>query len=242
MALIPRSGILRRIFIWRPPTTRSNYAAGKTANKIAVQRELGLEVDEDVPMIGLVGRLAEQKGWDLILPVISDFVSQNRPVQWAILGSGSPEYQTELERLAADYRDRLGVHIGFSEALAHRIEAASDVFVMPSHYEPCGLNQLYSLTYGAIPVVTPTGGLADTVVDASGPRSDQATGFFVHDRTPKGLDLAISRALHMRYHDRVRWDQMIRRGMSQDWSWRTSAEKYRDLYGALTSVKSVRTP
>jgi starch synthase len=218
-----------------------DYAIGKAIGKTAVQRELGLVENPDIPVIGLVGRLAEQKGWDLILPVISDHVTQNRPVQWAILGSGSPDYQRELERLAADYPDRLGLRIGFSEALAHRIEAASDLFLMPSHYEPCGLNQLYSLAYGAVPIVTRTGGLADTVVDFQESTTGTATGFFLTERTPKGLSEAIGRALHTRYHDRSDWQKMVVRGMTQDWSWKQSALRYQELYDELLAINLTGT-
>ncbi|MCO8124525.1 glycogen synthase GlgA [Stieleria sp. TO1_6] len=233
--------------IWNPatdvkipvPFDPSNWQLGKAGNKQALQAEFGLESSADVPMIGLVGRLADQKGWDLILPVIETHVREGRPTQWMILGSGDKRIEQDLQRLAAEAPQQVAAHIGFDDALAHRIEAGSDLFVMPSHYEPCGLNQLYSLRYGTIPVVTATGGLADTVVDTNPETlaNQTATGFYVYDFSPRGLDQAIGRALHLRYHEKKNWENLVGRAMAADWSWRKSASQYLELYDNAVSLK-----
>ncbi|MEM6469781.1 MAG: glycogen synthase GlgA [Planctomycetota bacterium] len=232
--------------IWNPAIDRhldvnfdiEDWQTGKNANKESLQMTRGLEVNQDVPMVGLVGRLADQKGWDLILPVISRHVAESRPVQWVILGSGDPRIEEELRRLSNAAPHQVAVYLGFDEGLAHRIEAASDLFVMPSHYEPCGLNQLYSLRYGAVPVVNPTGGLADTVVNtnAESIANETATGFHLGEVSPKGLDEALGAALHIRYHQKKIWENIVKRGMSQDWSWRKSASRYVALYEDAASL------
>ncbi|MEO1530171.1 MAG: glycogen synthase GlgA, partial [Planctomycetota bacterium] len=190
---------------WNPKTDvklparfdADSWQDGKAFNKDSLQSEFGLGTSRDTPLIGLVGRLAEQKGWDLILPVIERHVIERRPTQWMILGSGDARIEQELKRLHDQAPDQVAIHLGFHDALAHRIEAASDVFLMPSHYEPCGLNQLYSLRYGALPIVTATGGLADTVIDCT-PETladGTATGFHLGEVSVDGLDQAIGRAL-----------------------------------------------
>ncbi|TWT65826.1 glycogen synthase GlgA [Crateriforma conspicua] len=242
------SGIINGIDgrVWEPttdPMIPHNYgvddwAEGKWQNKWSLQQQFGLFEDRDLPLIGLVGRLADQKGWDLILPVLKQHLAEDRPTQWIVLGSGDPAIEVELQRLHAAYSGRFALHIGFSNELAHRIEAGSDLFLMPSHYEPCGLNQLYSLRYGTVPIVTPTGGLADTVVDASEEAlgDGTATGFHVDAFEPWALDQAIGRALHMRYHEPENWKNIVETGMKQDWSWRKSADRYVELYERLISL------
>ncbi|MEM6776572.1 MAG: glycogen synthase GlgA [Planctomycetota bacterium] len=232
--------------IWNPATDsklktnfdHTNWQSGKTDNKLALQAEVGLPQDAEVPLIGTVGRLADQKGWDLMLPVIRRHVEQGRPSQWVVLGSGDPAVEQALRELTAAAPEQVAAYVGFSDALAHRIEAASDLFVMPSRYEPCGLNQLYSLRYGAVSVVTATGGLADTIVDAnpSSIADDIATGFHVDGYSVDGLDHAISRALRTRYHEKRNWKKIVERGMQQDWTWRKSAAQYARLYESLGSL------
>ncbi|MEM0927056.1 MAG: glycosyltransferase, partial [Planctomycetota bacterium] len=177
---------------------------------------------------------------DLILPVIERHVAESRPVQWVVLGSGDPRIENQLHRLTEIAPRQVSAHIGFHEGLAHRIEAASDLFVMPSHYEPCGLNQLYSLSYGTVPVVNATGGLADTVIrtDPETIAKGTATGFHLREISPQGLDDTIGAALHMRYHDRKNWEKLVERGMRQDWSWRKSASRYVELYEDALSLTS----
>ncbi len=232
--------------VWDPasdPMLPKNYSvddwkAGKLENKKALLSEFGVVGDDAVPLIGLVGRLAEQKGWDLILPVLERHLEQKRPTQWVVLGSGDRNYERELERLANAFPNRFALYVGFSDKLAHQIEAASDVFVMPSRYEPCGLNQLYSLRYGTVPVVADTGGLANTVIDCSeSTLSDKtATGFLMKGRSVDALDAAIGRALEIRYHDPDHWQQLVCTGMHQDWSWRKSAIQYSQLYEKTLSL------
>jgi starch synthase len=218
---------------------QSDWETGKTANKRSLQKEFGLELSDDIPMFGLVGRLAEQKGWDLILPIIERHVREARPTQWMILGSGDKAIERDLTSLANQAPHQVAAHIGFHDALAHRIEAGADFFVMPSHYEPCGLNQLYSLRYGTIPIVTATGGLADTVVDTTAEtlENETATGFHLYDFSPQGLDDAIGRALHLRYHEKKNWKNLVERAMSSDWSWRKSASRYIELYENALALK-----
>ncbi|NND97408.1 MAG: glycogen synthase GlgA [Pirellulaceae bacterium] len=233
---------------WNPATDRmlrhhydaTNWRQGKTANKLALQQHFGMAPNGDVPLIGLVGRLAEQKGWDLIVPVLRRHLMENRPTQWVVLGSGDAGIEAALKELAETFPDRFGLHVGFSDELAHRIEASSDLFVMPSHYEPCGLNQMYSLRYGTIPIVTATGGLADTVVDCTAETlaDGTATGFCLRDSSVDALDDAIGRALQLRYHSPEKWEQLIQTAMSQDWSWRKSASQYLELYERTISLSA----
>ncbi len=226
--------------IWNPatdPKLVANYNVnswqfGKLENKRALQEQFGLAQDDDLPLVGCIGRLASQKGWDIIMPVIDWHLSQNRPTQWIVLGSGDEYYERELLRMAHSYPGRFALHVGFSDTLAHRIEAGSDLFVMPSQYEPCGLNQLYSLRYGTVPIVTRTGGLSDTVTETTAETlsNHSATGFFLAAATAHHLDAAIGEALRIRYHERNNWEKIVRAGMNQDWSWRKSASHYAELY------------
>jgi len=244
------SGIINGIdqTVWNPATDpnllttfdRSTWPEGKRSNKYALQERFGLEQSNEVPLIGLVGRFAQQKGWDLILPVLKSHLTENRPTQWMILGSGDAEIEQALLSLASEYPSRLGLHVGFSDELAHQIEAGADLFVMPSHYEPCGLNQLYSLRYGTVPIVTPTGGLSDTVVDCTETTlaDATATGFYLRSLHPGALDDAIGRALNLRYHHRPKWAQIVETGMAQDWSWRKSAKEYVSLYEKTLALKA----
>ena len=243
------SGIINGIdqAVWNPETDPKLvatydarfYKQGKLGNKRELQQRFGLEPSESLPMIGLVGRLASQKGWDMILPVLEAHLTEDRPAQWVVLGSGEARYEEELRRLAQAYPKRFALYLGFSDELAHLIEAGSDVFVMPSLYEPCGLNQLYSLRYGTVPIVTETGGLANTVVDCTEAtlRDGTATGFFIPEANAASLDATIGRALHLRYHEKENWQQIIETGMSQDFSWRHSADQYIDLYAKTIALK-----
>ena len=234
------------VSVWNPETDPhlfknynvESWKEGKVGNKLALQNQFGLAPSRDLPMIGLVGRLATQKGWDFIVPVLRRHLEQGRPTQWVVLGSGEATIEKDLLQLANEFPGKFALHIGFSDKLAHQIEAASDVFVMPSHYEPCGLNQLYSLRYGTIPIVSPTGGLADTVVHCNDETLENrtATGFHLGENSANGLDDAIGRALEIRYHRADRWSQIVETGMRQDWSWAKSAEEYVQLYDRTRSL------
>ena len=220
---------------WNPatdPHLRAHFdahrLAGKAACKRALQEELGLPARPDVPLVALVGRLVDQKGIDLLLAALPELL--RRELQVAVLGSGRLDWEEALRESARHHAHRLAVRIGFDEGLAHRIEAGADLFLMPSRFEPCGLNQLYSLRYGTVPVVRRVGGLADTVEDFDGWR--HGTGFVFKDYDQRALVTAVRRALDL-YRDRRAWHAMMRRGMALDHSWARSAGRYRELYRGL---------
>jgi starch synthase len=208
-----------------------NWAEGKAACKQALQRTLGLREEPNTPVIGLVGRLADQKGWDLVAEVMERWVN-DQPVQWAILGTGEPAYHVVLEALAKRRPDRVGVQLEFSNPLAHQIEAGSDIFLMPSRYEPCGLNQLYSLKYGTVPVVRETGGLADSITEASDEdlANGTANGFTFEPYDADVLELTLRRACDVYLTRRDAWKSIVEMGMQQDWSWEASAQRYVEVY------------
>jgi len=201
---------------------------GKAACKAALQRELGLPVRAEVPLVGMVGRLVEQKGIDLVVAALGGILGMD--LQLAVLGSGQAEYEGHFRRAAQERPDRVGVRIGFDEGLAHRIEAGADVFLMPSRYEPCGLNQMYSLRYGTVPVVRAVGGLEDTVEDFDGLR--RGTGFKFRDYDPRALLTALRRAVEVRRDARA-WRGIVERGMAMDFSWDASAARYEELFRAV---------
>ena len=230
-------GILNGIDVaeWDPATDRhlpAHYSAralaGKARCKAALQAEMGLPVRPDVPIAAVVSRLAEQKGMDLLVAAIPELLS--REAQLVVLGSGDRRLEADLVRAARERPDRLAVRIGFDEGLAHRIEAGADVFLMPSRFEPCGLNQMYSLRYGTVPVVRSVGGLHDTVEDYDG--WNRGTGFKFRDYHPAALLLAVRRALEV-HRDRRAWRGLVARGMAEDFSWERSAASYEALYRTL---------
>jgi starch synthase len=175
--------------------------------------------------------MADQKGWDLVAEVMRRWVNREK-VQWAILGTGEPRYQEMLNGLAHQRRDRVGVRLGFSDPLAHQIEAGSDMFLMPSRYEPCGLNQLYSLKYGTVPIVRETGGLADSIRDASPENLSNGTanGFSFQAYDTDQLEVALRRACDTFNSRRDTWRNLVATGMRQDWSWEQSARQYVSVY------------
>lgn len=201
----------------------------KSTNKRDLLHHFNLPEEANALLLGTVGRLVEQKGVDLILEAIPPLCAEN--LQLVMLGSGDAPLQAEVERLALEYRGQVGAYIGYNEALAHRIVAGADVFLMPSRYEPCGLNQMYSLRYGTIPVVRSTGGLADTIVDTTRETLQRgiATGFTFKEPTSAALLSAIRRAL-VCYRDPETWLKLQRTGMAQDFSWERSAQAYVDVY------------
>ncbi|HEY7958388.1 MAG TPA: glycogen synthase GlgA [Polyangia bacterium] len=224
--------------VWSPEHDRylpAGYSkdalGGKRRCKLELQRAFGLPLSADTPLSGSVSRLTEQKGFDLLLGALPHILEGDAQV--ALLGTGDPELERALIALAARHPKKLAVRIGYDEALAHLIEAGSDLFLMPSRYEPCGLNQLYSLRYGTPPVVRATGGLDDTIVDYE-PRSRSGTGYKFVETTAPALTSAWRRALHTYRETPSEHQALQRRGMAQDFSWAASARRYLELYDGLS--------
>ncbi|MDA1029650.1 MAG: glycogen synthase GlgA [Bacteroidetes bacterium] len=235
-----RSGCLKGIIngidtdIWNPetdPHIASPFSAkdlsGKSACRAALATEMGLKLAENDPLIGIVSRFASQKGFDLLLSVFRDLMKFSN-LRFAILGSGDRHFEYFFDQMSAAYPGRVAVYKGFNDGLAHRIEAGSDMFLMPSYYEPCGLNQMYSLRYGTVPIVHKTGGLADTVID-SDEFPGHGTGFSFWNATPDVLKDTIFRALDW-FEDRKEWKNIQIRGMKTDFSWTKSADEYIEMY------------
>jgi len=202
----------------------------KVVNKFALQREQGLPVGSQPLLLGHIGRLVEQKGVDLILDSL-DALFQH-PIQMVILGSGDHELEQRLMDAADRYPEQLAVHIGYDEQLAHRIEAGADCLLIPSRYEPCGLNQMYSMAYGTIPIAHRTGGLADSIVDLD-KQSEQdytATGFIFDEDSSQAILKTCLRALTHFQTRRIDWWKLVITGMKKDFSWSKSAAQYVELY------------
>jgi starch synthase len=188
------------------------------------------------PVIGIVSRLVEQKGIDLILAASGDLV--NLDATWIVLGTGDARYETQFKDLAARFPSRIGVRIGFDEGLAHLIEAGADLFLMPSRFEPCGLNQMYSLRYGTVPIVRAVGGLDDTV-RPYGPRARHANGFKFREATPDALLQTVRLALRT-YRRPERWAALMREGMHEDHSWAPRAREYVKVYRQARYAAALR--
>ena len=206
--------------------------AGKAIDKAALCARFGLPHDPRVPVLGVVSRLASQKGFALLEGVMPALL-RGHGVQLVVLGSGEPRFEQMFCELAAAFPRQVGFHRGFSNELAHMIEAGSDMFVMPSRYEPCGLNQMYSLRYGTVPIVHKTGGLADTV-QLWDPRDRSGTGIVFDHYTPEGLRWAIEAGLRL-YRDASAWRALIANGMAQNFSWDVQGRLYEDLYRRLAA-------
>jgi starch synthase len=203
--------------------------AGKAVCKRDLQRSQRLEDAPRLPLIGMITRLADQKGLDLVAPLLDRLIGLG--TQFVLLGTGEPKYHEIFKAFGERCRGRAGITLGFDDALAHRIEAGADMFLMPSRYEPSGLNQLYSLRYGTVPVVRKTGGLADTIVDATHDAAAQGTanGFVFEAYTVDALWDALVRAVRT-FRDRAAWLRLQQTGMRQDFSWRRAAGRYVDAY------------
>ncbi len=221
--------------IWNPQTdtliaTRydSHSIESKSENKKALLKKFNLEFKESIPIIGMISRLVDQKGLDLIERISEDMIKAD--IKFVLLGAGEKQYQDFFESFHKKHPSKVGVYFGYSDEIAHLIEAGSDMYLMPSKYEPCGLNQMYSLRYGTVPIVRATGGLEDTIVDVDSATS--GTGFKFKKYEAKELLKAIHRALKM-YQDQNAWKKIMRNGMAQDFSWETSAKKYATLYRTL---------
>ena len=215
---------------WSPqtdPHIPAHYSienlGGKAVCKRKLLDEFGLPAEAmDRPLLGVVSRFTRQKGTDILAEIAAQIVAED--VYLVALGTGDPEYEDFFVRMQAEHPGRIAAHIGFDEGMAHRIEAGADIFLMPSRYEPCGLNQIYSLHYGTVPVVRATGGLDDTI--------EEGTGFKFADYSGQAFLEAIRAAVRA-FADREGWQEMMRRGMRQDFSWRTSAAAYSALYRRL---------
>ncbi|MBI3123571.1 MAG: glycogen synthase [Ignavibacteriales bacterium] len=208
----------------------SDDLSGKLQNKKFLVEQLGFHYDENIPLIGIISRMVSQKGFDIIGYALNELMQLN--AQWVILGSGEHRYEEMFMKIKEKYPHKVYFYRGFNNELSHFIEAASDIFLMPSRFEPCGLNQIYSLKYGTVPVVRKTGGLADTVLDwnehlAQG--QEIGTGYSFHDYTAHALILSVQRALHD-FNLKNVWYKIQQNGMNKDYSWRKSAEKYIELY------------
>lgn len=238
-----RSGDFRGIVngvdynVWNPSTDKLipfNYSiddiTGKYKNKKHLLNAMHLPERENVPLIGIVSRMVEQKGFSLFAEAI--YKLMNADAQWVILGSGETRLENLFKAVANAFPHKAAVHIGYNDSLSHLIEAGADMFLMPSLYEPCGLNQIYSLKYGTVPIVRNTGGLADTVQDWNYHLhlgSEIGTGFSFNDATAEALSDTVARAIKT-YHYKDAWNKIIQNGMNKNYSWEVSAKKYEDLY------------
>lgn len=235
------SGIINGIdtTVWNPEQDTNlvaNYSAdsltNKALNKAALQASFGLPVDEKLPLFGLIGRLVEQKGIDMVIDCLPEM--QALPLQFVLLGSGDKQFEAKLQAFAKAHPDKIAVRIGYDEALAHQIEAGADIFLMPSRFEPCGLNQMYSQRYGTLPIVRKTGGLADTVTDTLPTTLQQgsASGLVFNDASSSALMETIKRSLFL-FEDKTAWQKIQKTAMNKDFSWHNSAQQYLKLYQSL---------
>jgi starch synthase len=230
----PITGIVNGVdySLWNPehdPLIPRNYSpgdlSGKRACKLALLAEYGLPQDNpDRPLLGIISRFAAQKGFDILAEAASRLLEED--LNLVVLGSGDLPYESMFRSLAETYPGKVGLRVGYDTGLAHRIEAGADMFLMPSRYEPCGLNQIYSLKYGTVPVVRATGGLDDTIEDS--------TGFKFRDYSGDALLDTVRVALRA-YQDLDSWTRRMRRGMEKDFSWSASAGEYVDLYKRLAA-------
>jgi len=221
---------------WNPETDKhlpAHFSAvrmtGKAQNKQALQARMGLEVNADIPLLAVVSRLTHQKGLDLLLEIAPRLLEL--PVQLAILGSGEAFMQQAARDLSQEYPGQIAAMIGFDEALSHQMEAGADLFIMPSRFEPCGLNQFYSQRYGTPPVVHNAGGLADSVIDCTPDtlKDGTASGFVFSGMTTDNLFATIQRAIDV-YRDERKWKALRKNCMNKDFTWQTSARAYRQVY------------
>lgn len=229
---------------WSPesdPHLAATYTAkdlgGKAKNKQALLEEVGLRYDAEVPVLGIVSRLTGQKGFDLMERVLPAIV-EARDLRLVVLGSGEAQYEAFFRELQPRFPERVHFHNGFSNRLAHRIEAGADIFLMPSRYEPCGLNQMYSLKYGTIPVVRKTGGLADTV-SLWDPDTQEGTGIVFEHYTTEGFSWAVKAALDL-FADKATWSRMIQNAMALDFSWTRQAGEYESIYNRLIENQPIQ--
>jgi starch synthase len=202
---------------------------GKLENKLALQKEVGLKASKEAALVGMVGRLADQKGFDLVAQSIEEMLRLN--AQIILLGTGDAKYHQMLEKSAKKYKGKISVNLRFDNALAHKIYAACDMFLMPSRFEPCGLGQMISFRYGTLPIVRKTGGLADTVFDYD-LRTKQGNGFVFENYSQKDFLNAVKKAINV-YKNKKAWQELVLKVMGLDFSWNNSAKRYLQLYQRL---------
>ena len=225
---------------WNPATDRyiaANYSAqsleGKQKCRCDLLRRFSLDPDSTAPVIGIVSRFAAQKGFDLI--ALSADRLAHEDVTVCVLGSGDKDFEDLFRRLVRQYPKRFAVKVGYDNEMAHRIEAGSDLFLMPSRYEPCGLNQVYSLKYGTVPVVRATGGLDDTI-ESYDARTGKGTGFKFHEYTPEALLASMQAALQL-FANPKEWRKLMLNGMARDFSWTVAAREYLKIYDKVRTTR-----
>ncbi|MBC8254724.1 MAG: glycogen synthase [Ardenticatenia bacterium] len=208
-------------------------------DKLALQQETGLHQDVQTPVVGIIARLVDQKGFDLIAPMVEPML-QHLGIQFVLLGTGEQRYHEFFLDLARRYPHQAGVFLTFNASLSHRIYAGADIFLMPSRFEPCGLGQMIAMRYGSVPLVRAVGGLADTVSDYD-PATDQGTGFVFESYEAMSLYTTMVRAVET-YRHREIWRRLQARCMQQDFSWQTSAKKYAELYARASRLRAQERP
>ncbi len=230
--------------VWSPEVDTkipAQYSAAnleaKRENRRALLSRAGMNPDDPGFVVGIVGRLTSQKGYDLLFPVLGELVA--RGVRFVAVGSGDDDLESRMLACSHEGRGRFWAYVGFDDALAHLIEAGADAFLMPSRFEPCGLNQLYSLAYGTPPIVRRVGGLADTVVGYDGRNADVATGFTFDAARPAALRDTVVWAQRC-YHDASLWTRIVKNGMAQDTRWERSAARYAEVYEAVRERRGFR--
>jgi starch synthase len=222
--------------VWHPEKDKhipkkytSKNIEAKIINKEELARKFGFKFDENIPIIGIIARLYDEKGMDIISKAFPDLMKLN--LQVVLLGTGDKKYHALFEKMNQKHKDKFACYLGFNDELAHLIEAGADIFLMPSRYEPCGLNQMYSLAYGTVPVVRETGGLADTVIQYD-PKTGEGTGFLFKKYDADSMMKELKKAMKT-FEDKKSWQKIIRNGMKADFSWHASAKKYIDLYKTI---------
>lgn len=212
----------------------TNFAEGKPANKRKLQEDMGLPVDQDVFLLGMVSRMTDQKGFDLIAYIMDELLATEK-IQFIAVGTGEERYENMLRYFAEKYPDKMRVNVGYSEEMAHRIYGSCDAFLMPSLFEPCGLSQMMSLRYGTIPIVRETGGLKDTV-DPYNEYEQTGTGFSFKNYNAHEMLEILRYAMKVYYEDKNAWNGLMERGMRLNFSWKASAREYERLYDKLTDI------
>ena len=234
-------GIINGIddIIWNPEKDKNiakkfslKNIQDKKLNKKALAEKFGFDYKEDVPVIGIISRLLDGKGFDLIQKGFNDLMKLN--IHLVLLGTGNKKYHKFFQTAASKYRNKFSAYLGFDDELAHLIEAGSDMFLMPSKYEPCGLNQMYSLMYGTVPIVRETGGLADTVQKYN-EKSQSGNGFVFKNYSEKDMLKEIKRAVKIYNNDKDAWTKMMKTGMKSNFTWLSSSKNYVDLYKKAVS-------